>query len=195
MTEYQEKLLKKADDLSVAYNRMLDVFKEQGMIQLAQAVEGFMDASDPMHASPPLAVEWDAVWLFVKPAKARKAVRSAVAAYYTAHRDFHLYVVQCKGKFGGPPEHKHSWVRGLFPIMHFCDSGHMKIDFDGEIVPDDGEALFHCEECDTHLCEDCFTEKYPNYRVAPKIQAASRSPVEGEEPMWKNEIPWNGGGN
>lgn len=195
MTEYQKELLEKAAALSDAYNRMQQVFARNDMPQLAQAVADFMHASDTRHNTGPLAVEWDAVWNFIEPKKERKAVCSTVGAYFTAHRAFHTYVSQCEGNFGSLPEHKHSWVRGLLPIMHFCDSGHMRIDHDGEILPDNGEALFHCEECDTHRCEDCFTEEYPNYRVAPKNQAVSRSAVEGEEPMWKNEIPWNGGGN
>ena len=172
---------------------MMKVFDQQQMAQLCQAMVEMIDHFDPDEAAS-LAILWEPVWSFVGSEEAQKSVVSVVTSYFDAYRGFHTYVASNVSRFGPDGGHRHKFVRGLLEVIYFCDSGHEKIDFDGEIVPADDEALFHCEGCDTRLCEDCFKEKYPNYRVASKGSVPARSPVEGDVPMWKNEIPWNRAG-
>ena len=210
--EAREGLLDRAERISRSHNAMMKVFRKRRMPQLGEATAEFIDHIDP-DENPPLAVVWEAVWSFAGSKNAQKEVASAVQSYFDSHRECHRFVATNRSRFGdggvirrnpvngsganaarrgrsaGGNEsgtdggHRHSFVKGLFEVIHLCDTEHMEIDHDGEILPAFTEATFHCQECDLHLCEDCFAEDFPRYSVKTRSELTA-------EPMWKNEIPW-----
>lgn len=192
MTEYQKKLLVKAAAMSKAYRRLEAAFAEASIPQLGQALTDLMNNIET-HGTVPVAVEWDATWLFVKPKALRHRVSKAVARYFDARKAFYAYIEQAPDKFENAPVHSHEYTfRGMGAVVEMCDTGHTRVEHDGEVVSAFAEAFYFCP-CGAQLCIECHESLQSDAERTAVREAPARTPVaSGAGQMRPGEIPWPG---